>query len=39
MGRRLPTSRLPDSRQLPASPPTRTSTASDGPRTHWDRSV
>jgi hypothetical protein len=37
--RRLPRSRLTDSRRLPASPPTRTSTASDGLRTHWDRSA
>jgi hypothetical protein len=37
--RRLPRSRLTDSRRLPTSPPARTSTASDGLRTHWDRSV
>jgi hypothetical protein len=38
-GRRLPRSRLTDSRRLPASPPARTSTASDGLRTHRDRSA
>jgi hypothetical protein len=37
--RRLPRSRLTDSRRLPASPPARTSTASDGLRTHRDRSA
>jgi hypothetical protein len=39
MVRRLPRSRLADSRRLPASPPARTSTASDGLRTHRDRSA
>jgi hypothetical protein len=39
MVRRLPRSRLTDSRRLPTSPPARTSTASDGLRTHWDRSA
>jgi hypothetical protein len=37
--RRLSRSRLTNSRRLPASPPARTSTASDGLRTHWDRSA
>jgi hypothetical protein len=39
MVRRLPRSRLTDSRRLPASPPARTSTASDELRTHWDESA
>jgi hypothetical protein len=39
MVQRLPRSRLTDSRRLPASPPARTSTASDGLRTHRDRSA
>jgi hypothetical protein len=39
MVRRLPKSRFTDSRRLPASPPARTSTASDGLRTHRDRSA
>jgi hypothetical protein len=37
--RRLSRSRLTDSRRLPTSPSARTSTASDGLRTHWDRSA
>jgi hypothetical protein len=37
MVQRLPRSRLTDSRRLPASLSARTSTASDGLRTHWDR--
>jgi hypothetical protein len=37
--RRLPRSRLTDSQRLPVSPPARTSTASDGLRTHRDRSA
>jgi hypothetical protein len=39
MVRRLPRSRLTDSRRLPASPSAHTSTASDGLGTHWDRST
>jgi hypothetical protein len=39
MVRRLPRSRLTDSRRLPASPPARTSTASDGLRPRWDGSA
>jgi hypothetical protein len=39
MVRRLPSSRLTNSRRLPASPPAHTSTASDRLRTHWDRSA
>jgi hypothetical protein len=34
-----PHSQLTDSRQLPTSPPARTSTALDGLMMHWDRSM
>jgi hypothetical protein len=37
MVRRLSRSRLTDSCRLPTSPSARTSTASEGLRTHWDR--
>jgi hypothetical protein len=37
--RRLPRSRLTNSGRLPASPPDRTSIASDGLRPHWDESM
>jgi hypothetical protein len=39
MVRWIPRSQLTDSWRLPASLPARTSTASDGLRTHWDRSA
>jgi hypothetical protein len=39
MVRRLPRSRLTNSRRLPVSPPARTSTASDELRMHWDEST
>jgi hypothetical protein len=39
MVRRLSTHWLTGCRRLPASPSARTSIASDGLRTHWDRSA